>query len=127
MTRLTEAGARSTGWRIFSGRTQSGKPLDDVLCPVCSDRGAEPDPVSWNVRCTKCGWDYLATYGGEEPDIPVINARDALTVLRDHQPEVGCVVMDISNLQVQLPGEWNWRPIAEIIIELAEAITGESQ
>jgi hypothetical protein len=91
--------------------------LDDVICPVCSDRGAEVRPVSWNVRCTACGWDFLEGYGGEEPDVPVINVQDALRVLQGHHMEFGCVVADVSSFQILLPGEWTWGSLAEAITE----------
>jgi len=114
MSRLTEAGARSIGWRIFSGTSQAGKPLDDVACPVCSGRGPEPVPPSWDVRCLHCGWS-LFTYEGDEPDIPVINAADAVKVLQGHYKESGCAIADVKNFQVLLPGDWEWQSLAGVI------------
>lgn len=37
-TSLTEAGARSVGWRIFQGVLYGGDPWEDVACPNCSGR-----------------------------------------------------------------------------------------
>lgn len=40
-TTLTEAGARSIGWRVFRGNLQGGvDAIEDVACPTCSGRSA---------------------------------------------------------------------------------------
>ena len=115
MTRLTEAGARNMGWRFFRGLSQTGKPLDDVICPVCSDRGPEPDVPSWDIRCRACGWLYLEQYFGEEPDIPVIDVRDALKALAEHHEPGNCLVVDVARFEVLVPGEQDWKLLSDVI------------
>lgn len=86
-TALSPDGARSIGWRIYEGPSMTGKPMSDVLCPVCSGRGDDPKRPTWNIYCTTCDWQYL-----EEPDwtdlrIPILTAEEASKLAQEHECE----------------------------------------
>lgn len=84
-TRLTEAGARSIGWRMYSGPSVTGKELSDVACPNCSGRGhIDPLPPSWDIRCSICHW--IASDDGLDHE-PIISAREARAVAKLHECE----------------------------------------
>jgi hypothetical protein len=53
---MNEQGARAVGWRMFSGVSVTGKPLDDVVCPRCAGTAQDDQEPSWRVRCTTCEW-----------------------------------------------------------------------
>jgi hypothetical protein len=81
--------ARMLGWRMFKGVSQTGKPLDDVVCPGCAgttpiteDKPASP---SWRVRCNTCYWEWE-----DEFDEGPLSPKDAKSMAHDHEcePEV---------------------------------------
>lgn len=83
-TKSSEAGARHLGWRFFKGLSLTGKPLDDVICPVCTGQDApEPDEIpSWIVECA-CEW---SSYEAWEPgDTPILTAYEAKRVAQTHR------------------------------------------
>lgn len=61
---LSEDGARVAGWRIFRGRSLTGAPLSDVLCPSCSGR-AVPKMLAANLPQDSL-LDLLATTEEEQ-------------------------------------------------------------
>jgi hypothetical protein len=75
--------ARISGWRMFTGKSLTGKPLDDVVCPKCAgtERPADEEP-SWSVRCNTCDWVWEDEYG-EGP----LDARAARNLASDHECE----------------------------------------
>lgn len=82
-TYLSEAGARSKGWRIFSGTTQGGEQLEDILCGSCSGRG-ELVP-SWNWRCKYCLTTFADFRRPEDP--PLATLSDAIANAAKHRCE----------------------------------------
>ena len=77
--------ARMLGWRMFQGVSQTGKPLDDVVCPTCAGTASEPDaPESWSVRCLACDWCSDDDGPDEEP---LLSAKDAYSLGYDHECE----------------------------------------
>lgn len=85
VTALAEAGARSVGWRMFQGKSITGKDLWDVLCPVCSGRGTDPGLRTWDVRCLRCNWWFTDTWSLASE--PVLTAAEALDIVLNHSPE----------------------------------------
>lgn len=91
-TRSSRDVARVTGWRMWSGTTEGGKQVDDVVCPTCAGTTPADDaPKSFQVRCQTCDWDWIAE-DGEEP----LDARSAKDMADDHQcePDVTIVAPD---------------------------------
>lgn len=75
--------ARHLGWRMFSGVSLTGKPLEDVVCPWCAGTAPESELVpTWRVRCRTCDWEYDHE-DGEGP----LDAKAAKQLARDHQCE----------------------------------------
>lgn len=89
-TSATFDAARAAGWRIFSGTTQSGKPLEDVVCPICA--GTDPDPdrytdakMIWDVQCYTCDWSFSEDW---EPGLdPLHTATEAKSCAQEHRCE----------------------------------------
>lgn len=82
-TRSSEAVARLQGWRFFSGVSQTGKQLNDVLCPVHSGRQEEMALIpSWVVHCVNCEWD--TDLERELDDPPILTAYEAELAARYH-------------------------------------------
>lgn len=93
-TNLPEAGARNIGWRLFNGLSLTGKPLGDVLCPVCSGRGEDPKMPTWNIECTTCEWNYIDEEDWQVLKIPINSAEDADKIARDHKCEPWFIFTD---------------------------------
>jgi hypothetical protein len=75
--------ARITGWRMFSGTSQTGKPIEDVACPHCAGTAPAPDETpSWSVRCKTCDWEYEDEY-----DEGPLTAAEAKQMADDHECE----------------------------------------
>jgi hypothetical protein len=72
---------RVQGWRLYSGPSQTGKPLDVTLCPWCAGTATGPEP-SWRVGCDTCWWEY-EPFDGEEP----ITQKEAQRIADDHECE----------------------------------------
>lgn len=82
VTALPEAGARSVGWRFYQGKSFTGKEISDTVCPVCSDRGPDPGPPTWDVHCVLCGWKFTDDWGTSL--VPLLTAWEASTVIARH-------------------------------------------
>lgn len=76
-TYAPEAGARFSGWRFYRGLSVTGKKLDDVICPSCSDRGKEVEIPTWDIRCNRCHWQFTDVWNPAE-DEPLETATEAL-------------------------------------------------
>jgi hypothetical protein len=77
--------ARAAGWRMFTGVSVTGKPLDDVVCPACAGTADPEDaPQGWRVRCNTCDWEY------EDDDDGPLSPAEARQMAYDHEcePEV---------------------------------------
>ena len=82
-TASSAAIARHLGWRMFSGFSLTGKPLNDVVCPWCAGTVPESDAEpTWRVRCRTCDWEY----DDEDGDGP-LDAKAAKQLARDHHCE----------------------------------------
>ena len=74
--------ARLAGWRIWDGKSQTGKPMSVRICPVCSGvEERKPEP-SWRVGCDTCGWEYE-----EWDDDGPLTEKQANDMAIDHQCE----------------------------------------
>jgi hypothetical protein len=60
----------------------TGKELSDVVCPVCSDRGPDPGPPTWDVQCGVCQWRFTDDWG--IIGVPLLTAWEALQVAKKH-------------------------------------------
>lgn len=95
--------ARMEGWRLFNGVSQTGKHLDDVVCPVCAgtNEPPEPRPEGWVVACRTCEWQ-----SNEDPDDPdlfaELTAKDAKWLAREHRCEKW--------MEIRPPGNTTWYP-----------------
>lgn len=99
-TRSSDDVARAKGWRWYSGPTQGGGHLDDVVCPACSGRG-EPALLQWQVGCRTCGWEHEAW----DEDERITDGKSALSVLDYHECE--------PELWIRPPGaDMDYRPSA---------------
>jgi hypothetical protein len=84
-TRSTNDAARMLGWRMFQGVSQTGKLLDDVVCPSCAGTARVPDvPETWSVRCATCDW---SSEDGDPDDYEAMSAKDAVACGHDHECE----------------------------------------
>lgn len=82
VTALLEAGARHVGWRIYRGKTMSGREMVDVVCPVCSGRGPDPGPPTWDVECRFCHWKFTDDW--QLTSDAVLTAWQTMNVIKDH-------------------------------------------
>lgn len=82
VTALLEAGARFLGWRIYRGTTMSGREMVDVVCPVCSGRGPDPGPPTWDVVCLFCKWRYTDGWTLDSTALTV--PQQVLNVIKEH-------------------------------------------
>ena len=77
--------ARASGWRMFQGLSQTGKELDDVVCPSCSGHEVPIQQVpSWVVEC-HCEWSSHEDW--QPGDTPLLTAYEAMKFSRDHKCE----------------------------------------
>lgn len=117
-TRLTEAGARSIGWRMFTGISITGKQLEDVACPSCSGRGDhESTPPSWDVMCRTCGWQFSDEMYEDDP--PLLSAWEAEQVAGDHHCDTDFVYRE--------PGSDEWKPAYEYRDKVSASIPKQRQ
>lgn len=72
------------GWRIWEGKSVTGKDLTVRICPVCAGVEQPKPQASWRVGCDTCYWEY-DEWDDEEP----LTEKDAREVARDHvcEPE----------------------------------------
>lgn len=74
------------GWRIFEGLSLTGKPMEDVMCPVHSGCGSDPGlPTaadSWDVSCMNCYWYFLDEFMPGDPVL--LSAADAVAAAKQH-------------------------------------------
>jgi len=93
--------ARMLGWRMFRGVSQTGKPLDDVICPSCAGTRPPAPAETWAVRCTTCDWSTE-----DDPDDyePVGTAADAVATGRGHECE--------PLIELKAPKDTHWVDVA---------------
>lgn len=77
----SESVLRVQGWRLFNGESQTGKPLNDVVCPTCAGTATEPLP-GWRVGCHTCFWEWEDEY-----DEGPLSKKDAQSIADDHECE----------------------------------------
>lgn len=75
--------ARLSGWRIWDGESQTGKPMQVRICPGCAGDENAPAEPSWRVGCRSCDWEY---YDEDDSDGPLAE-KDARQMARDHECE----------------------------------------
>jgi hypothetical protein len=85
---------RVQGWRFFTGTSQTGKAIEDVICPWCAGTATAPEP-GWRVRCQTCDWEYEDD-NGEGP----LDVKAAKQLARDHECEPW--------VEISPPGEERW-------------------
>lgn len=74
--------ARIAGWRIWDGKSQTGKEMSVRICPVCAGvEPAKPEP-SWRVGCDTCNWEYE-----DEWEEGPLTEEAAKEMARDHECE----------------------------------------
>jgi hypothetical protein len=73
--------ARVAGWRFFTGKSQTGKDLDDTVCPSCAGFPKTPE-TGWRVGCHTCDWVWQDEYN-EGPLAP----KEAKGMANDHECE----------------------------------------
>lgn len=92
--------ARVQGWRTYTGFTQGGDFLDDVVCPGCAGV-EEPEPLTWDATCLTCDWTYTDMFVDEGlPILPITNVQSLEAELHDHVCE--------RVFQVRPPGSERW-------------------
>lgn len=85
--RLSEAGARLKGWRVFHGTSQGGGEVEhSVLCGSCSGRGEQVVPPTWNWRCKSCGAQFSDSYV-PVVDPPLLDLNEAWESASTHRCE----------------------------------------
>lgn len=89
-TRSDAEVARLAGWRMFKGLSVTGKPIDDVICPICAGTSTPVEAGEvWTVGCKTCDW--VST---EDEDEPIEEAADAMAVAIDHRCEPDIYLVD---------------------------------
>lgn len=84
-TRASETVARVIqGWRLYTGTTQDGRPLEDVVCPICA---GTQESTGWNFRCVTCDWSYREDWEDDVPLERLDSVGDLERELRYHECE----------------------------------------
>lgn len=104
VTGLSEAGARSIGWRFYCGKSMTGKELAATVCPVCSDRGPDPGPPTWDIRCLFCEWRYTDAW--DIDSVPVLTAWEAWSLIQRHE---GQCAPEMTRYEVLDPDTMTWQ------------------
>ena len=75
--------ARMLGWRFFTGKSVTGKEINDVVCPACAGNAEPPEKKpTWRVGCRTCDWEWEDEY-----DEGALTAKDAKHMANDHECE----------------------------------------
>lgn len=74
--------ARMAGWRIWEGKSVTGKDLKVRICPTCAGVEQPEEERSWRVGCHTCYWEYEEEW--DDPDGDPLSEKDAREVARDH-------------------------------------------
>ena len=72
---------RVAGWRIYEGKSQTGKDISDTVCPWCAGTTDKPAP-GWSVGCHTCDWEWEDEFG-EGP----LDEKAAQRMADDHECE----------------------------------------
>ena len=61
--------ARTLGWRVWSGQTQSGEEQEIILCPLCSGNAPAAEAIDtaldWEAQCRTCGSSMAEEWGDD--------------------------------------------------------------
>lgn len=82
-TRSSLDAARIAGWRIWEGKSVTGKDLEVRICPVCVGVEQPEEQPSWRVGCDTCNWEWEDEWDEEGP----LNEKQAREMASDHHCE----------------------------------------
>lgn len=94
---------RASGWRLYDGKSLTGKDISDTICPWCAGTTDKPAP-GWRVGCYTCDWEWEDEYE-EGP----LDEKTANRMAMDHECE---------------PETWTKAPVVEVVERTDPVATG---
>ena len=94
---------RAQGWRLYDGKSQTGKDISDTICPWCAGTTDKPAP-GWRVGCHTCDWEWEDEY-----EYGPLDEKAANRMAMDHECE---------------PETWTKAPVVEVVERTDPVATG---